>query len=116
MFFTHRYSLIWFYGISTIVGHIMPNPFYTYKQFYFKQFSLAGVQFFVYTQLKVKTVLFQIIQFIISIISNMITNYKKMEDRIKTLDSEFHISDYQVNWLSIHQMSAWNHEFLPCLT
>ena len=21
---------VWFYGISTIVGHLMPNPFYTY--------------------------------------------------------------------------------------
>ena len=33
--------LIWFYGISTIVGYLIPNPFYTFKQFYFKQFSLA---------------------------------------------------------------------------
>ena len=24
------YSLVWFYGISTIVGYLMPNPFYTY--------------------------------------------------------------------------------------
>ena len=23
-------GLIWFYGISTVVGHLMPNPFYTY--------------------------------------------------------------------------------------
>ena len=29
-----------FYGISTIVGYLMPNPFHKYKQFYFKQFSL----------------------------------------------------------------------------
>ena len=36
------------------------------KQFYLKQFSLAWVQFFVYTQLNVKTVLFQTIQFSIS--------------------------------------------------
>ena len=50
--------LVSFYGISTIVGYLMPN---TYKQFYFKQFSLAQVQFFVYTQLNVKTVLFQTI-------------------------------------------------------
>ena len=36
------------------------------KQFYFKQFRLASVQSFFYTQLNVKTVLFQIIQFSIS--------------------------------------------------
>ena len=35
------FGLIWFYGIIAIVGYLMPNPFYTYKQFYFKQFSLA---------------------------------------------------------------------------
>ena len=51
------FGLVWFYGISTIVGYLMPNPFYTYKQFYFKQFSLVWVQFFVYAQLNVKTVL-----------------------------------------------------------
>ena len=22
--------MVWFYGISTIVGNLMPNPFYTY--------------------------------------------------------------------------------------
>ena len=38
--------LVWFrlvlmYGISTIVGYSVPNTFYSYKQFYFKQFSLA---------------------------------------------------------------------------
>ena len=37
--------------------------FYTYNQFYFKQFSLVKVQFFVYSQVNVKTVLFQTIQF-----------------------------------------------------
>ena len=51
------FGLVWFYGISTIVGYLMPNPFYTYKQFYFKQFSLAQVH-----SLKVKTVLCQTIQ------------------------------------------------------
>ena len=29
------------YGISIIVRYFMPSPFYTYKQFYFKQFSLV---------------------------------------------------------------------------
>ena len=36
------------------------------KQFYFKESSLAYVQFFVYTQLNVKTGLFQTIQSSIS--------------------------------------------------
>ena len=35
--------LFGFYGISTVEGYLMPNPFYTNKQFYFKQFSLAWV-------------------------------------------------------------------------
>ena len=35
------FALLCFYGISNIVGYLMPNTFYTYKQFYFKQFSLA---------------------------------------------------------------------------
>ena len=61
------FNLIWTHGISNIVGNLVPNPFYTYKQFYFKQFSSASVQFFfVYTQLNVKTVLFQTIDFSIS--------------------------------------------------
>ena len=38
-----HFLLIWFYGISTFVGYLMPNPFYSYIQFYFKQFSLAKV-------------------------------------------------------------------------
>ena len=25
--------LVWFYGISTIVGYLMPNPFYTYIKY-----------------------------------------------------------------------------------
>ena len=66
------YFMRWFYGISIIVGYLMPNLFYTYKKFYFKQFSLPWVHsLFVknisissyYTQLNVKTVLFQTIQF-----------------------------------------------------
>ena len=39
------YELGWlfgFYGISTFVGYLMPNPFLC-KQFYFEQFSLALV-------------------------------------------------------------------------
>ena len=33
--------LFGFYGMSTFVGYLMPNPFYTNEQFYFKQFPLA---------------------------------------------------------------------------
>ena len=33
--------LFGFYGISTFIGYLMPNPFYTNKQFSFKQLSLA---------------------------------------------------------------------------
>ena len=25
-------GLVWFYGISTIVGYLLPNPFYTYTR------------------------------------------------------------------------------------
>ena len=32
--------LVGFYGISTFLGYLMPNPFLG-KYFYFKQFSLA---------------------------------------------------------------------------
>ena len=32
--------LVVFYGISTFVGYLMPKSF-SYKQFYFKQLSLA---------------------------------------------------------------------------
>ena len=39
--YTTFVGLVWFYGISTVVGYLMPNLFYTYKQFYFKQLSLA---------------------------------------------------------------------------
>ena len=28
--FIYIYDLVWFYGISTIVGYLMPNPLYTY--------------------------------------------------------------------------------------
>ena len=27
------FGLVWFYGISTIVGYLMPNPFYTYIKY-----------------------------------------------------------------------------------
>ena len=78
--------LVWFYGISTNVGHLMPNPLYikytipkhilkitslnepepaSFTRFQmvslnFKQFSSASVQFFVHTQVHVKTVHFKL--------------------------------------------------------
>ena len=53
------FSFVLFYGISTIVGYFHAiSIFYTNKQFYFKQFSLAKV-----CSLNVKTGLFQAIQF-----------------------------------------------------
>ena len=30
-----------FYGISTFVGYLTPNPFYVNNQFYLKRFGLA---------------------------------------------------------------------------
>ena len=41
------FGLVWSYGTSTIVGYLMPNPFYTYKQFYFKKFNKYS--FFLFT-------------------------------------------------------------------
>ena len=35
--------MVGFYGISTFVGYLTPNPFYVNNQFYFKQFCLAWV-------------------------------------------------------------------------
>ena len=97
-----KFDLVWFHGISTIIGYLMPNPF-SYiktvlfqttqfiisaqskyqKHFCFKLFSLVNKvkwfqvllciinnsikhQSFIYTQLNVKTVLFQTIQFSLS--------------------------------------------------
>ena len=86
--------LFGFYGISTFVGYLMPNPFLYKKSVLFQtiQFSMStqsktflfqAIQFsqtvliqpiqfsvrinFVYTQLNVKPVLFQTIQFSLSI-------------------------------------------------
>ena len=30
IFYIKRFDLVWFYGISTIVGYLMPNPLFTY--------------------------------------------------------------------------------------
>ena len=37
------FGLVWLHDISTTVGYLVQNPIYTYKQFYFKQFSLTLV-------------------------------------------------------------------------
>ena len=29
-FILNIYDLVWFYGLSTIVGYLMPNPLYTF--------------------------------------------------------------------------------------
>ena len=39
--------LFGFYAISNFVGYLIPNPFYTIKQFYFKQFSLALIHYLI---------------------------------------------------------------------
>ena len=46
-----------FYGVSTFVGYLMPIPFSTNKQFYYKQSNLALVH-----SLIAKNILFQVIQ------------------------------------------------------
>ena len=38
--YTIWFGLVWFYGTSTIVGYLIPNPFYTYKQFYFTKVDM----------------------------------------------------------------------------
>ena len=51
---SHSFSGVAGYGTSIIVDYLMPNPFYAYKQFYFKQYSLVQVYFLVCIQLNVK--------------------------------------------------------------
>ena len=54
-------SLIWFYGISTIVGYLMPSPVFTHI------LNIWFVKtFYKYTQLHDQTVLFLTFQFSIS--------------------------------------------------
>ena len=53
------FCLVWFYGLSTIVGYLMPNPL-----LYIKTVPFQEIQFNINTQLKCqKTVLFKTIQF-----------------------------------------------------
>ena len=46
----HLIGLVWFYGISTIAGYLMPNPFYTYIS---NMYDLAWFSFMVYQPLQV---------------------------------------------------------------
>ena len=39
-----RETLVWFYGISTIVGYLMPNPVFTYKYMICKHFLIHTVK------------------------------------------------------------------------
>ena len=54
----HWFGLVWFYGISTIVGYWWPIHFYTNKRLYFTQIRLPVSMS--------KSVLFQTIQFSVS--------------------------------------------------
>ena len=87
------FHLVRFYGISTIIGYLMPNLF-LHKQLYFRKFSLAWVccfnlqQFYLkqFTLVKVrsliiKTVLFQTNQF------NISTQFSSLLPFDKTLSS-----------------------------
>ena len=58
--------LVWFYGMSTFVGYLMPSPFLC-KYFYLnkKQFSMS-------TQFNGKKILFLAIQFIQTILIQLI--------------------------------------------
>ena len=56
------FSLVWFYGTSTIIGYLTPNPF-----LYIKTVLFQTIQFSISTVSMSKTVLFQAIQFTISL-------------------------------------------------
>ena len=56
-------GLVWFNGISTIVGYLMPNPFLFLLTVLFQTTNFSISSFFVYTQLNVKRGLFKTIQF-----------------------------------------------------
>ena len=56
------FGLVWFYGISTLVGYLMPNPVYIYIYIYISNIWFVNT-FYRYTQLNYLTVLFLIIQF-----------------------------------------------------
>ena len=51
------FVFVWFYGISTIVGYLMPSSFYTYIKYMnsnaicIKHFKTSIISFFAYWQL-----------------------------------------------------------------
>ena len=47
--------LFGFYGISTFVGYLMPNLFYTKKQYYFRQFGLAKLQSWIVKEISISS-------------------------------------------------------------
>ena len=63
-FFSYDWLVCLFYSVLNFFGSFNTELSHFYKSFI--QFSLVKVQIFVYTQLKVKSVLFQTIQFSIS--------------------------------------------------
>ena len=48
------FGLVWFYGISTIVGYLMPNPLYTYVYVFCTQ--LNGFKYFYLIQIILFTI------------------------------------------------------------
>ena len=58
--------MVYFYGTSTIVGHLMPNLFLYIEAVLFQTIQFSMNIDFVHAQLNVKTVLFQTTQFSIS--------------------------------------------------
>ena len=49
------FGLVWFYGISTFVGYLTPNPFYVNNQFSLKQFGLAWVHSLIVKNISIST-------------------------------------------------------------
>ena len=87
-------SMIWFYGISTIVGYLMPDPFLCTKTIIVQTIWFIRITGFFYTQINIKTVLLQTIQFSIQklfISSNLVcrnTQFKYQNSPIQTLPSK----------------------------
>ena len=83
-----------FYGIPTFVDYLMPNPF-LYKGTVLFQTTLFSIGIiFAYTQLNVKSVLFQTIQFSISTASMSKTvPFQTIQFSIQNL---FHFKDFSL--------------------
>ena len=68
----NMYDLVWFFGISTIVSYFMPNIF-LHVNSSISNNLVEHKNSFVYAQLNVKTILFQIIQLSISTLLSYIS-------------------------------------------